>query len=92
MTKPQAHNPLQIPTLGGYFQAGGLLMALNELSGMIGCAAFGASRLVKVDPAIAKQVASAAVELLRNTGGIDVLSVRSSLDKSRTEPSSDEGA
>ena len=82
-TKPQAHNPLQVPTLGGYFQAGGYLMALNELSGMIAMATFASSRLVRLDQPIAKQIAAASVELLRNTGGIDILSIRQALDQSK---------
>ena len=35
-TSPQSHNPFSLPTLGGYFQEGGALPALNLLGGMVG--------------------------------------------------------
>jgi hypothetical protein len=88
-TRPQAHNPLQIPTLGSYFQAGGFLMALNELSGMIAMATFATSRLVALDEPIKKQIAAASVELLRNTGGIDILSIREGLQRAKAPPPTD---
>jgi hypothetical protein len=85
-TRPQAHNPMQVPTLGGYFQAAGFLMSLNELSSMVAMSSFAASRLIAVDKEIAKQVALASVELLRNTGAIDVLSIREGLEHARQKP------
>jgi hypothetical protein len=82
-TRPQAHNPLQIPTLGGYFQPAGFLMALNEVSYMVAMAAFGASRIIKPEEEIATQIQLAAAELIRNTGSIDVLSIREGLQRLR---------
>ena len=35
-TSSQSHNLLSIPTMGGYFQEAGALLALNHLGGMVG--------------------------------------------------------
>lgn len=82
-TKPQAHNPLQIPTLGSYFQAAGFLMALNELSDMVAFSTFAASRLVVLEKPVAREIALASAELIRNAGGIGILNIRQALESSK---------
>lgn len=34
-TTPQSYNPLEMPTMGGYFQGAGSLVLLNELGRLI---------------------------------------------------------
>ena len=73
---PQAHGAGGINTMGGYYQPSGALLALNELAGMLGCAAAGVASLVELPTEIRKQLLHASVDLLRNVGGVSVHSVK----------------
>ena len=68
-TSPQSHNPFSLPTLGGYFQEAGALVALNHLAGMVGWMLWLAVVLVK-PPTDRKVIADASVSLLRSIGGV----------------------
>ncbi len=61
--------------MGGYFKPDGALLALNELSGMLGCAAAGGARLVNIPEEAKSQFVAASVQLLRNVGGVNIHSI-----------------
>ena len=73
-TTPQRHNPLYLPTLGGYFQEAGALLALNHLGGMVGWMLWLAMILIR--PATDRKViVDASVALLRSIGGVNLNSI-----------------
>ena len=74
-TSPQSHNPLSLPTLGGYFQEAGALLALNHLGGMVGWVLWLAALLIK-PPTDREVLHDASVALLRSIGGVNLNSVQ----------------
>ena len=81
-TSPQSHNPFSLPTLGGYFQKAGALVALNHLGGMVGWMLWLAVALVK-PPTDRKVIVDASVSLLRSVGGINLNSIQDHFDEIR---------
>ncbi len=81
-TSPQSHNPFSLPTLGGYFQEAGALLALNHLGGMVGWMLWLAVALAK-PPTDRKVIVDASVSLLRSIGGININSVQECFDEIR---------
>ena len=84
-TSPQSHNPFGLPTLGGYFQVAGALLALNLLGGMVGWLLFLAVTLVE-PPTDRKVVKDASVGLLRSIGGVNLNSVQDHFSEIRESP------
>ena len=78
-TSPQSHNPFSLPTLGGYFQEAGALLALNHLGGMVGWVLWLAVALIK-PPTDRKVVVDASVALLRSIGSVNLNSVQDYFD------------
>ena len=74
-TTPQGHNPFGLPTLGGYFQEAGALLALNHLGGMVGWTLWLGVTLIK-PLTDRKVVVDASVELLRSIGGVNLNSIQ----------------
>ena len=81
-TSPQSHNPFSLPTLGGYFQEAGTLLALNHLGGMVGWLLWLAVALAK-PPTDTKVIVDASVSLLRSIGGINLNSIQERFDEIR---------
>jgi hypothetical protein len=71
-TKPQNHNLIAKPTLGGYLQQTGVLLALNELAGSLGVAAACAGKLSKLNEAYKERIREESVKLLRSAGRINI--------------------
>lgn len=84
-TSPQSHNPFSLPTLGGYFQEAGALVALNHLAGMVGWMLWLAVALVK-PPTDRKVITEASVSLLCSIGGINLSSIQDRFDEIREAP------
>ena len=84
-TSPQSHNPFSLPTLGGYFQEAGALVALNHLGGMVGWMLWLAVVLVK-PPTDKRVIIDASVSLLRSIGGINLSSIQDRFDEIRDSP------
>ena len=84
-TSPQSHNPFNLPTLGGYFQEAGTLLALNHLGGMVGWVLWLAVALIK-PPTDRKVVVGASLALLRSIGGVNLNSVQDYFDGIRESP------
>ncbi len=84
-TSPQSHNPFSLPTLGGYFQEAGALLALNHLGGMVGWVLWLAVALIK-PPTDRKVVVDASVALLRSIGSVNLNSVQDYFDGIRESP------
>ena len=78
-TSPQSYNPFSLPTLGGYFQEAGALLALNHLGGMVGWILWLAVVLIK-PPTDRKVLVDASVALLRSIGGFNLNSVQDYFD------------
>jgi hypothetical protein len=74
-TKPQLHNLLGVPTIGGHFQLIGALVTLNELAGVTALTAFAAAKLINPNEEVRKRVAELSLILLRSVGGIDLLNL-----------------
>jgi hypothetical protein len=72
-TRPQAHNPLAMPVLGGEFQATGFVLALNELAMAMSFVGVFAAKLLGAKPDVRKQFAAAGRDLASNIGGIEIL-------------------
>ncbi len=47
-TKPGMHNPSGIPVLGGHVQIAGVVVVLNELAHVVGCAAIASASLLDI--------------------------------------------
>lgn len=75
-TKPQCHNPIGQPTLGGVFQEGGVVVALNEVCSSISLVALPLTMLLDLDRENEKDLIDASERLLINIGAVDVLSVQ----------------
>ena len=88
-TKPQNHNLFGIPTLGGYFQQAGVLIALNELAGSVGVVAACAGKLSELEEEHRTCIRDEAVKLLRSTGGVDIVQMPQIWSSLRTPPESD---
>ena len=82
---PQSHNPFNHPTLGGYFQEAGALLALNHLGGMVGWVLWLAVAIIK-PPTDRKVVVGASLALLRSIGGVNLNSVQDYFDGIRESP------
>ncbi len=74
-TSPQSHNLFSHPTLGGYFQEAGALLALNHLGGMVGWVLWFGVTLIE-PPTDRKVVVSASTDLLRSIGGINLNTIQ----------------
>ena len=81
-TSPQSHNPFGLPTLGGYFQDAGSLLALNHLGSMVGWMLWLAGILVK-PPTDRKVIDDSSVALLRSIGGVNLNSIQGHFDEIR---------
>jgi hypothetical protein len=71
-TRPQSHNPLGVPVIGGRFQEAGVLMALNELARSISFLAIYAPVLVKADVEVRGTIWRAGRTLAGSIGGVTV--------------------
>ena len=70
-TTPQGHNPLTVPTMGGYFQEVGALMTLNHLAGLIVFILLFGSTLLQ-QPADKKSALRATRRLVESIGGLNI--------------------
>lgn len=93
-TRPQAHNLVNQPVLGGYFQEAGVLVSLNELASAVALATFAASKLMTLEEERRKYIGQAALKLLRSVGAVDVIQMpqwweklRNSSDDPSSQPS-----
>ena len=84
-TSPQSHNLLSIPTMGGYFQEVGALLALNHLGSMVGWMLWLAVTLIK-PPTDRKVIVDASVSLLRSIGRVNLNSIQDRYDEIRESP------
>lgn len=76
-TKPQAHNPpLGMPLIGGYFQEGGGLVALNELAAATSLATIALPKLLNLQEDKQKRICEVCLVLLKSVGGVNVLTVK----------------
>ena len=74
-TSPQTFNRV-VPTLGGFFQEGGFLLALNELAGATAIVGASAVRLIpELEDVNREEVRQAALNVLQAVGGVDVHSI-----------------
>ncbi len=74
-TSPQSHNLFNHPTLGGYFQEAGALLALNHLGGMVGWVLWLGATLIE-PPTDRKVIFSASTDLFRSIGGINLNTIQ----------------
>ena len=81
-SSPQSHNPFGFPTLGGYFQQAGALLALNQLGGMVGWILWLGVTLIR-PPTDRKVVVEASIALFRSIGGINLDSIQDYFKKIR---------
>ena len=81
-SSPQSHNFFGLPTLGGYFQEAGTLLALNHLGGMVGWILWLGVTLIK-PPADRKVVVDASIALFRSIGGINLNSIQDCFNEIR---------
>ncbi len=66
--KPGMHNPAGRPVLGGHVQIAGVVVVLNELARVVGCAAVAAASTLEI-PANAKiRMRTVGADLLRSSG------------------------
>lgn len=67
-TRPGMHNPAGRPVLGGHVQIAGVVVVLNELARVVGCAAVAAASILEM-PANAKmRMRAGGADLLRSSG------------------------
>ena len=74
-TRPQAHNLLGIPTIGGRLQKAGLIVCLNEIALPLSCATFFGAVLLDYEDEIKKQIYSSAKDLVKSIGGIGITEI-----------------
>jgi hypothetical protein len=85
-SKPQAHNPLGIPTAGAYFQQGGVLLSLNEVGAATALAAIPLPKLLNLEYNNRKYFREASLKLLESVGAVDVLGVEEMWREIRSRP------
>ena len=79
---PQGHNPLMVPTMGGYFQAVGALKTLNHLAKLVALVLLFGSTLLQ-QPADKISVLRAGRKLAESIGGIDIRTAEEYLESVR---------
>jgi hypothetical protein len=72
-TKPQVHNPREIPCSGGVFQEAGVVVALQELAAATARAAIPLPKLLGYDNQRRDEIREATAVLLSSTGRLNVL-------------------
>jgi hypothetical protein len=72
-TRPQAHNPLQMPIVGAHFQRTGYMLALNELAIPVAFVGLFGSSLLKADETIRGRFVLAGRALAEAIGRVNVL-------------------
>lgn len=73
--KPQAYNPMGVPTLGAVFQDVGVIVTLNEIATAVGFLATPAAKLLALSPVRWKDMREAVIDLLSSVGGIHATDV-----------------
>jgi hypothetical protein len=74
-TKPGMHNPAGRPVLGGHVQIAGVVVVLNELARVVGCAAISAASILQL-PANAKiRMRNVGADLLRSSGPLTLQTI-----------------
>ena len=84
-TMPQNYNPLEVPTMGGYFQEAGAVVLLNELGRLIVFILWQGSNLLQ-QPADIKAALIAARTLLDSVGRASIMSIHEYWDQIRGTP------
>ena len=84
-TKPQAHNILAMPVLGGFFQEAGVLVTLNELASIMVSIA-GLAGVLLSPPSKKEAFVEAIKELGGSIGGIDFLHIKDYWEQVRQSP------
>lgn len=72
-TRPQAHNPLLMPILGGHFQQTGYILALNELAIPVAFVGLIAADLLNAGESIRGRFRQARLALAESIGGVNVI-------------------
>jgi hypothetical protein len=72
-TKPQVHNPREIPCSGGVFQEAGVVVALQELAAATARAAIPLPKLLGYDNQRRDEIREATAVLLSSSGRLNVL-------------------
>lgn len=75
-TKPQAYNPLGMPSAGAQFQEAGLIVALNEVAGATALALVPLPKLLGYEDQRRSEIKQVGLNLLRSVGALDVLNVK----------------
>ena len=75
-TKPQVHNPLEAPCLGGVFQEAGVVVALQELAEATARATIPLPKLLGYDDSRRDEIRQAAAVLLSSVGPLKILNER----------------
>ena len=65
-----------MPLVGGYFQEGGVLVALNELAAATSLATIAIPKLLNLQKDKQKRIYDACLTLLKSVGGVNVLTVK----------------
>ena len=72
-TRPQAHNPLQMPGTGAIFQRTAYLLALNELAVPVAFVGLFAATVLKADVTVRTRFAEEGRVLAENIGGVNLI-------------------
>ena len=83
-TKPQSHNPLGMPTLGGHFQEAGTIVTLNELASIMVSIA-GAGTILLAPSSEREAFAGGIEQLAEAIGAIDLKHIPDYWDKIQKE-------
>lgn len=67
-TIPQAHNPQQVPTLGGYYQETGLKTCINELAWTTATVSGPLAKLAVLERDKAERIVEASIEIVETIG------------------------
>lgn len=74
-TRPQAHNVLRVPMMGGQLQEQGLLLCLNEIAFPLSCAVYFGATLLDYEDDIKRPILSSAIELVEAIGKMEITEV-----------------
>ena len=84
-TRPQLHNPFGQPTMGGYFQSMGVIVALNHLADMTAYI-LGFSSILLKEPSDRRIVIDAMIHLGESTSEHSLLSIEESWAEIQDDP------
>jgi hypothetical protein len=74
--KPGMHNPVGRPVLGGHVQIAGVVVVLNELARVVGCAAVAAPPLLEIPSNAKIRMRTVGADLLRSSGPLTLETIR----------------